>query len=46
MTATIKLTAPRCYAVFFGGRLVYVDSSMTGAIVWALEAGYEVEVIL
>jgi hypothetical protein len=33
------------YEVRHNGRLVYAADSMTGAIVWALEAGYEVEVM-
>jgi hypothetical protein len=44
MTATVKLTAPSCYAVYHNGILVHVADTMTMAIVWALEAGYEVEV--
>lgn len=44
MTATVVLTAPQVYAVYDGPRLLYLDSTMTGAILWGLAAGYRVEI--
>jgi hypothetical protein len=44
MTAIVRITAPSTYGVYYAGRLLYVDSSMTGAILWAMDQGYSVEV--